>query len=134
MKTTASNPQPSARSINTSFHQLAFLLNFIIGHRCPDLSLAEVRAAARDDHLLALLVARYGHEVDFYYLIHKPSILEQLEAALSDAAKNLRWGESSRIGISSSGLCLALAIVLEAVQQQFHHPAPARQTGASNRI
>ncbi len=102
-----------------SFTQLAFLINFIIGNRPADLSLSEVRAAADDGRLVCLLATRYHHIADFYYLIYKPARLEQLEAALTDAGKILKWGESHRIGVSRSGLCLALAIVLEAIQQQF---------------
>jgi hypothetical protein len=108
----------------TAFTHLAFLINYIIGHRPADFPLSEVRAAARDGALINLLATRYGHIADFHYLIHRPSSLEQTEAALSDAANTLEWGESRRIGVSRSGLCLAMAIVLEATQQQFHRLSP----------
>jgi hypothetical protein len=119
MINTTVTAQPAASHLNPSLHQLAVLLNLIIGQHPADLSLSEVHAAADDRHLLALLATRYRHLADFYYLIRKPSTLEQTEAALTHAANILKWGESRRIGGSHSGLCLALAIVLEALQQQF---------------
>lgn len=107
--------------------KLAFLLNFIIGHPHDDLSMSEVRAAVRDSHLLQLLAARYDPMIDFYNLTHNPSHLRETEAALSAAAKSLLYGESTKIGVSTSGPCLALAIVLEAIQQTIHTVWPPSQ-------
>jgi len=41
-----------------AFTHLAFLINYIIGHRPANLSLSEVRAAARDGRLIPLLATR----------------------------------------------------------------------------
>ena len=99
--------------------QLAFLVNFIIGHNAADLPLAQVRTAARRGRLLTLLATRYADVADFYYLTWKPDILRGIESALDSAARSLTWGESRRIGVSQSGLCLAQAIIIQAIQDVF---------------
>ncbi len=105
-----------------AFTSLAFLMNFIIGNQPADLSQSEVRAAARKGRLLTLLATRYDHLAEVFNLVYDPGFLQELEADLSDAARILLWGESRRIGVSRSGLCLAMAIVLEALQQSFIQP------------
>ena len=111
----------------TSFTYLALLINRIIDQRpANDLSFPEIHAASRDGDLIGLLIRRFGHIADFYFIQCYPHRMEQMEAALSDAACALEGGR--RYEASNSGLCLAMAIVLEAIQQQFpRFPSPPRQ-------
>jgi len=108
----------------TSLTHLGFLINWIIDERpATDLSFQQVHAAAREGRLIELLARRYGHIADFYYLRPRPGNLinlEQMEAALSDAACALEGREP----VAHSGLCLALAIVLEAIQQRVRSVPP----------
>jgi len=107
-----------------SFTHLGFLLNWIIDE-CPDtdLSFKEIHDAAREGDLVGLLAKRYGHVADFGLLEPSPG-LEQMEAALRDAASGLEGREGGKLCVTQSGLCLAMAIVLEAIQQQFHLSDP----------
>src|SRR6266850_5298803 len=139
----------------TSFTHLAFLINWIMDEQPPtrkdprrpsvwlprinipkderftpveDLSFREVHKAARDGDLIGLLRRRFGHIADFSLLLPSPyqiTNLEQMEAALSLAAEVLEGREHKAL-VEKSGLCLAMAIVLETIQQQFHPGTPAR--------
>jgi hypothetical protein len=103
------------------YNQLAFHLNYIVANTTDDLSIDEVRDAARNRSLLSLLDKRFPF-ADFYYFVHRPEILQDLEAGLSDAASWLSWQEGRRLGPSKSGLALAMAIVLEAIQNANCNP------------
>src|SRR6266478_5789360 len=71
----------------TSLTHLAFLINRIIdAEPDTDLSFREIFVAGCDGELIKLLAAGYGHLVDFSLLLSEPSLLEQMEAALRDAA------------------------------------------------
>lgn len=145
----------------TSFTHLALLVNWIMDEQPPtrkdprrpsvwlprinlpqdarstpveDLSFPEVHRAARDGDLIGLLQRRFGHIADFSLLLPSGdnlAKLEQMEAALSRAAE-LFEGREYKACVGKSGLCLVMAIVLEAIQQQFHTrtlpPAPAPQS------
>jgi len=107
------------------FTHLAFLINGIIDARpVADLSFAEIHDAAREGALVDLLAKRFGHLTNFSLLQRHPADLEQMEAALCDAASALEGREFGKARVSNSGLCLAVAIVLEAIQQQFHSFPP----------
>jgi len=107
-----------------SFTHLAFLINWTIDERpATDLSFAEIHAAAGRGRLVDLLAGHFGHIADFSLLLGNPANLEQIEAALCDAASALEGREAGKVCVSNSGLCLAMAIVLEAIQQQFHPSA-----------
>ena|SRR5947208_1992776 len=108
-----------------SFTHLAFLINWTIDERpANDLSFAEIHAAARIGRLVDLLAGHFGHIADFSLLLGNPTNLEQMEAALCDAASTLEGREAGKVCVSNSGLCLVMAIVLEAIQQQFHSVLP----------
>jgi hypothetical protein len=117
----------------TSFTHLAWLVNRIMhAGPDPDLSFQEIFAAARNGKLIGLLAARYSHIADLYFLLSRPSRLEQMEAALRDAAS----GYDGRVGKPSgpySSLCLVMDIVIEAMKQQFDGlplSCPAPQDGS----
>ena len=107
----------------SSFTCLAFLINRVIDAGPDrDLSYDEIFEAARDRHLIWLLTRRFSHIGQFSFVTH-PGIedIEQMDAALRDAAASFE----GRVGKPSgpvSGLCLALDIVLEAIQQQLYRP------------
>jgi len=140
----------------TSFTHLAFLINWIMDEQPPtrkdprrpnvwvpkthipskdgvsrpaeDLTFKEVHLAARDGDLIGLLRRRFGHIADFSLLLPSPynlTNLEQMEAALSQAASVLEGREHKAL-VQKSGLCLAMAIVLETIQQQFRTRTPAQ--------
>jgi hypothetical protein len=137
----------------TTFTHLAFLINWIMDEQPPtrkdprrpsvwlprinlpkdarsmpveDLSFVEVHRAAGNGDLIGLLTRRFGHIADFSLLQpspHQITNLEQMEAALSQAAETLE-GREHKASVEKSGLCLALAIVLETIQQQFRTVTP----------
>src|SRR5206468_1720174 len=98
---------------------LAFLVNPVIEARpVTDLSFDEIFDAVDHSRLVALLAERYSPIANFTW-VTQPSIvnLEQMEAALRDAASPYE----GRVGKATgpiSGLCLVMAIILEAIQQQ----------------
>ena len=111
-----------------SFTHLAFLINWTVDQRpATDLSFAEIHDAARKGRLVDLLAGRFGHIADFSLLLGNPTNREQMEAALCDAAGALEGREAGKAGVTTSGLCLAMAIVLEAIQQQFIPLRPAKR-------
>ena len=99
------------------FTHLAFLINWILDSHPPtDLTFTQIHAAAHQSRLLDLLAHHYGHIADFS-LLQSSSLLnlERFEAALSDAASALEGRETGTTRIQNSGLCLAMAIVLQAI-------------------
>jgi hypothetical protein len=48
--------------------------------------------------------------------------LADTEAAIRDAAGALEGRERRKAGVSKSGICLVMAIIFEAIQQQFDRP------------
>src|SRR6266480_5279689 len=116
-----------------SFTHLGFLINWIIDeHPATDLSFARIHDAARRGAFVDLLASRFGHIADFSLLQNNPPNLEQMEAALCDAAFALEGREAGKVRVSNRGLCLAMAIVLEAIQQQFHSFTPPEPEPESN--
>ena len=108
------------------FTELAFLLNWITDE-CPseDLTFKEIYDAAADGRFIPLLAERYGRIAEFGPLLKSSSVnLEQMEAALSEAAMALEGHEAEKVCVENSGLCLAMAIVVQAIQQQFDRPSP----------
>ena len=89
---------------------------------CPDfeLSFAEVHDAAQRSRLVALLRERFAEAADLSLFDLDAKELADTEAALSDAASALEGREGQKIGVRNSGICLVMAIVFEAIQQQFH--------------
>jgi hypothetical protein len=111
----------------TSFTCLAFLINRVIdAGPDTDLSYEEIFDAAGEGHLISLLAQRCGQNNAFTFVTQAGVNLGQMEASLSDAAA----GFEGRVGKPTgpvSGLCLALDIVLEAIQRQFY-----RSTGPTH--
>lgn len=87
--------------------------------KCPELniSFAEIHAAAERGQLIAFLRQRYGDYADLTLYNLDPAELAEAEAALRDAASALDGREGRKTGVRNNGLCLVLAIVLEAIQQ-----------------
>jgi len=92
---------------------------------CPDfeLSFAEVHDAAQRGGLVALLRERFGEHADFSLFDLDAKELADTEAAFRDAASALEGRERRKTGVSSSGICLVMVIIFEALQQQFHRRA-----------
>ncbi len=120
----------------SSFTCLAFLINRALDPGPDrDLSYREIFDAASEGQLIRLLARRFDHIAEFSFVTHAGfEVIQQMDAALRDAAA----GFDGRVGRPTgpvSGLCLALDIVLEAIQQQFYRPLgphPQPQPGPSH--
>jgi len=103
------------------FTELLLLINWITDE-CPseDLTFDEIHDAAADGRFIALLAEHYGQIAEFAPLLKSSSVnVEQMEAALSDAAAVLEGREAEKVCVENSGLCLATAVVVQAIKQQF---------------
>src|SRR5580765_758984 len=107
----------------TALTHLAFHVNATID-ACPDfdLSYAEIHEAAEVGRLVEHLEKRLRGHANLYLLTCIPDKLTSLEIALREAAEALRGREPKKANISKSGLCLVMAIIIEAIQQQFIYP------------
>ncbi len=75
--------------------------------------------------------ADQGSLVDLFLTIDDSGIIElwanksdakaEMERAFQDAAEALRGREMRKTGVGENALCLTMAIMLEAIQQQFHN-------------
>ena len=105
----------------SSYTCLAFLVNRVINaNPATDLSYDEIWDATDEGGLINLLVTRYGHLAEFTFVTQSGINLEQMEAALCDAAAAYQ-GRVGRPEGPVSGLCLVMDIILEAIQRQFCH-------------
>jgi len=104
----------------SSLTYLGFEINAVCDS-CPDfeLSFAEVHEAARNGQLVPLLAERFGDDADFSVFNKAPDELAEVEAALREAASALKGQEERIVGVRKSGICLVIAIILEAIQQHF---------------
>ena len=117
----AKEDQPPNNMRLPAFTQLASQVSYIIdAEPATDPSNSEILFAARNERLIALLVQRYGHIADFYYIVRNPVRLAQMEAALRIGAASFdaRGGKSTR---PLSGLCLVLKIIIKTIQSHFCH-------------
>ena len=118
----------------SSYTCLAFLVNRVINaNPATDLSYDEIWDATDEGRLLNLLVTRYGHLAEFTFVTQSGINLEQMEAALCDAAAAYQGrvtqhapdhspNQNSKFKIQKCcGLCLVMDIILEAIQRQFCH-------------
>ena|SRR5437899_9036877 len=105
----------------SSLTYTAFEIN-AVWDTCPDfeLSLSELHEAAQKEELLILLATRFGDHADLS-LFDMPGSTErqETEAALRLAAEALAGRERRKVGVDKSGMSLAMALVLEAIQQNF---------------
>src|SRR4051812_8064682 len=105
----------------TSLTHLGFCINSFIDSRDDfDLSYAEVHEAAETGCLLKHLAQRLSGRAD----LHLATSLEAervavIERVLRDAADVMYNREAKKATIQNSGLCLVMAIILEALQQNF---------------
>ena len=115
----AKEDQPPTNMRLPAFTQLASQVSYLIdAEPATDPSYSEILFAARNERLIALLVQRYGHIADFYYIVRNPLRLAQREAALRIGAASFdsRGAKPAR---PISGLCLVLNIIIKTIQSQF---------------
>ena len=105
----------------TNLTHLAFHVNSIIDSEEDfDLSFSEIHEAAELGRLLEHLEKRFHGKADLYLLTSlEPNHVLAIEKALQDAADVLRGRERRKADVKNSGLCLLIAIILEALQQNF---------------
>ena len=92
----------------------------------PDLKLSfkEIHDAAERKELVQHLATRYGKDADFSLLTELPDYRAELVAvnhALYEVAGGI-YGREPKIGAKNNGLCLVLAIIIEAMQREFPSP------------
>jgi len=112
----------------TALTHLAFHINATLD-ACPDfeLSYAEVHDNAEIGYLVEHLAKRLAGRADLYLLTSNHDQHISLERALGEAAQALRGRERKKANIEKSGLCLVMAIILEAIQQNYAtYPAAGR--------
>jgi hypothetical protein len=104
------------------FTHFALQLNRLID-RGPvrEPAFSEVHEAAKGGRLVGLVASCSEHPEAFSLVFCGGADYEQLEAALRDGAMALEGREMRKAGVEYRGLCLVMAIVLEAIQQQFLH-------------
>jgi len=104
----------------SSFTALGFEVNVML-EACPKLkfSAAEVRDSARRGMLVEDLAHRFGDKADLSLILSDEQELVDVDLALSDASDALDGREKKKVGVSKNGLCLAMALILEATQEQF---------------
>jgi len=107
----------------TALTHLGFHITALLD-TCPDCNLpfTAIHAAADLGVLLAYLDRRFRNEIDLYLILSDPDVLAEVELALTTAAGSMYGRDISskgKKGKSSSGLCLVMAIILEAIQQQY---------------
>lgn len=84
------------------------------------LSFEQVHTSARDKKLASLIAATTKDPENLAILMSNGEEVRQVEAALSDAACALCGREQRKTGVQNNGLCLIMAIIFEAIQQQFY--------------
>ena len=105
----------------SSLTYAAFEIN-AVWDTCPDfeLSFAEVHEAAEREELLTLLANRFGDKADLsLFDVPDSNECRETEIALRLAAEALAGRERRKVGVEQSGMCLAMALILEAIQQNF---------------
>ena len=104
----------------SSFTALGFEVNAVL-EACPKFkfSVAEVRDSAQRGMLVEELAARFGDKADLSLLLADEREVVDVDLALSDASDSLHGREGKKAGVSKNGLCLAMALILEAIQEQF---------------
>ncbi len=103
----------------SSFTGLGFEIN-AVQEACPKfkLSMAEVHDSAERGMLVEDLAESFGDKADFSLLLSDRAELEDVDLALATAAESLQGREERKVGVKN-GLGLAMALILEAIQQQF---------------
>ena len=118
-----------------SFTNIAFQINAILDEAPGlELSFKEIHDAAEAGHLLEHLAKRLKDHVDFGLTLTRPKEHKDVESALSDAAGCLDSREAGKAGVRQRGLCLVMAIILQAIQRQFiSNSLPVRSPTKSRR-
>ena len=99
---------------------LGFHINALLD-TCPDQNLrfAAIHAAADLGLLVQYLDTSLRGQIDLGLLTSDPDDLARLNLALTDAAEGFYDHDVSAKGRNANGLCRIMAIVLEAIQQEF---------------
>jgi hypothetical protein len=125
--------KPMKKLTVTNLTHLAFQINAIIDSEEDfDLSYREIYEATDLGRLLEHLDKQLDKRADLYLLTSlEPDHVLAIEKALQDAAEALRGRESRKARVKNSGLCLLMAIILEALQQNFvphlNEPEPEQE-------
>src|SRR3989442_1041576 len=120
----------------TNLTHLGFHINAIVDSgEDLDLAYAEIHEAAELGRLLEHLANRLRGRADLYLLTSlEPEHVTAIEIALRDAAGALQGREMKKASIKNSGLSLVMAIILEALQQNFspypNEPEPEQELWA----
>ena len=99
---------------------IGFCVNIAIDQKkTPPFSFEELYNAAENARLVDLLQTSIDDSgVIELWAEHSEDKLA-VETALGDAAETLRGRELRKVGVQDNPLCMVIAIVLEAIQQNF---------------
>jgi hypothetical protein len=116
----------------SSLTYLGFETNAVLdAHPDFQLPFAEIHAAARERRLVEYLTKRFGDKADLSMFQARPDELIDVEMALADAAGGLEGRESRKTGVANNGVNLVLALIFEAIQQQFISLTPSAETATA---
>jgi len=93
---------------------LGYEVNAVID-ACPDsdLSFAEVHIAAQEGTLVLLLMDRFGSLFSVFKIDCENTF--EINSILREAAEALDGRENKKVGVKNNGLCLVMAIILQAI-------------------
>lgn len=87
----------------------------------PAFSFKDIFTAADERRLVALLQEHTDDSGIIELWARDPSAAAEVETALGNATEALRDRELRKAGVGEDPLCMIIAIVLEAIQQNFSH-------------
>jgi len=85
----------------------------------PSFTIDDIYTAVDEGGLVDLLMKTIDDSGLIEACAQRPEQKAELENALSNAAEALRGRELRKAGVGENALCLVMAIVLEAIQQNF---------------
>ena len=104
----------------SSFTSLAFNVNSVLDQNPKfKLPFAAVRDSAKRRMLVQDLARQFGEQADLSLLLSDVDELVDVNLALTNASSALEGRVMRKVGVSKNGLCLVMALILEAIQQEF---------------
>lgn len=85
----------------------------------PPFTVSELEAAAREESLVDLFLKLDDDTGAIEFAVQTEDSRQQIESALCAAFSALDGRFSRKVGVANNPLCFAVAIAIEAIQQQF---------------
>jgi hypothetical protein len=105
----------------SSLTSIGFCANMAIDHksRVP-FTFDDLYAAAEEGRLVSLLMESIDDSGAIELWAEDAQARAEVERSLANAIEALRGQEIRKTGVGDNPLCMVIAIVLEAIQQNFH--------------